>query len=89
MYLDTGEQTGHLFRRHARLGSFGPVVEKLVRPRGVEAVDPIAQSLVVHAADLGRLAPIHPVPDRRQRQQPPDLIAPGERRKRLRRIVLA
>jgi hypothetical protein len=37
-------------------------------------MDPVAQSLAVHAADLRRRASVHPVPDRRQRQKPPALV---------------
>jgi hypothetical protein len=37
-------------------------------------MDPVAQRLAVHAADLRRPASVHPVPDRRQRQKPPALV---------------
>ena len=45
-----------------------------LRPGGVEAVDPIAQRLPVHAADLGCRTAVHPIPNRRQRQQPTALV---------------
>jgi hypothetical protein len=73
---DPGE-LGHLLDPQARLGTFGPAVEQALRPRGVEAVNPVAKRLVVHAADFRRRAAIHAVPD--GRQQAPKL---------LRRIVL-
>ena len=67
-----------------------------MRPSGpdrVEAMDPVTQRLAVHPADLRRRAPVHAVPDRSQRQKPPALVdvlrPPGERPKRLSRIVLS
>jgi hypothetical protein len=43
------------------------MVDEALRPRGVEAMNPVAQRPAVQAADLGRCAAVHPVPDRRQR----------------------
>ena len=40
----------------------------------IEAMHPVAQRLAIHAADAGRLLAIHPVANRRQRQQSPRLI---------------
>ena len=39
----------------------------------VEAVNPVAQGLAVHAADARGLGPAHPIQDRGQRQQAPAL----------------
>jgi len=40
----------------------------------VEAVHPVPQRLSVHAADLGRIRPAHPVQDCGDRQQSPTLL---------------
>lgn len=40
----------------------------------VEAVDPIAQGLAIHATDPGRLLAVHPVEHGCQRQQPSALV---------------
>jgi hypothetical protein len=37
-------------------------------------MNPIAQGLTVHATDPGCIRAVHPVQNRRQRQQPPTLI---------------
>src|SRR3984893_7973409 len=50
-------------------------VDQTVRPVLVEAVRPVPQRLPVHAADPGRLGAVHPVANRRQRQQPSRLRA--------------
>ena len=54
-------------------------------------MNPVAQRLPVHPADLRRCAAIHPISNRSQRKKPPaliDVLRPaGERPKRLRRIV--
>ena len=70
---DPGELSQLLFRQ-AGLGALGPVVEQTFRTSSVEAVNPVAQRLAVHAADLRRLAAFHPVANRRQRQKPPALV---------------
>ena len=91
--LDDLRELSQLLRRQARLGTFGPVVDEPLRTSRVEAMDPVAQRLAVHAADLRRHASIHAVPDRRQRQKPPALIdVPRPTRKRpklLSRIILS
>ena len=66
-YLDELCDFGTLLDREARLRTFGPAVEKAIRPVRVEPVHPVAQRLPVHAADPGRLRPVHPVQHRRQR----------------------
>ena len=50
-----------LFRRQARLGTFRPVVDKALGPRTVEAMNPVAQRLAIHAADLRRRRPVHSI----------------------------
>src|SRR4029077_15934070 len=45
-------------------------VDQTVRTVLVEAVRPVPQRLPVHAADPRRLGAVHPVANRRQRQQP-------------------
>src|SRR4029078_6228840 len=45
-------------------------VHQTLRPGLVEAVRPVPQPLPVHAADPRRLGAVHPVANRRQRQQP-------------------
>jgi hypothetical protein len=37
-------------------------------------MNPVAQGLAVHAADLRRRPSVHPVSDRNQRQEPPALV---------------
>src|SRR5262249_44140381 len=85
--LDNLGELSQLLRRKTRLGPLRPVVDQALRTRGVEAMDPVAQRLAVHAADLRRSAPIHAIPDRRQRQKPPALVdrlrPPGQRPKLL------
>jgi len=91
--LDEGRELSQLLRRKARLGTLGPVVDEALRARGVEAMDPVAQGLAVHAADLRRGAPVHSVADRSQRQKPPALVdglrPSGQRPKLLGRIILS
>src|ERR1700679_618375 len=86
-------ERGHLLLRQTRLGPFGPTVDEPIRPRGVEAMNPIAKRLAIHAANLRCRAAIHSVPDRGQRQKPPALAdilrSPGKRPKLLARIVLS
>ena len=91
--LDDLRELGPLLLRQARLGTRRPIVEQTLRSESVEAMDPVAQRLPVHAADLRRRASVHPVPDRGQGQKPPALVGvlrpTGERPKRFRRIVLS
>ena len=72
--LDDCRELGQLRGGQARLGTLCPVVDEALWPGGVEAMDPVAQRLPIHPADLGRRPPIHPVPHRRQRQQPATLV---------------
>ena len=91
--LDDRRELGHLLNRQARLGTLSPVVEESIRPGDVEPMDPVAQRLPVHAADLGRRSAIHSVPNRSQRQKPSALVdvlrPPGQRLQLLSRIVLS
>jgi hypothetical protein len=77
----------------ARLRTFGPVVEKPVRTRGVESVNPVAKRLAVHATDPRGRPSVHSVSNPGQRQKPSarvDIPRPaGEPTQRLRRIVLS
>jgi hypothetical protein len=43
-------------------------------------MDPVAQRLAVHSADLRRRASVHAIPDRSQRQKPPALVEFFDRR---------
>jgi hypothetical protein len=65
--LDEGRELGQLLRRQARLGTVRPVVDQALRTRAVEAMDPVAQGLAIHATDLRRRSSIHSIPDRSQR----------------------
>ena len=82
-----------LFRRKARLGTFRRVVDEALRPRSVEAMNPVAQRLAIHAADLRRRAPVHSISNRSQRQKTTalaDVLRPAsERAKLVRRIVFS
>jgi hypothetical protein len=82
--LDDLCELSQLLRRKARRGTVRPVVDEALRSRGVEAMDPVAQGLAVHAADIGRRAAVHSVADRSQRQKPPALVHVLRRRARLR-----
>ena len=59
---------GPLLVREARLGTLGPAVQKTLGAMRVKPMDPVAQRLPVHAADPGRLRPVHAVQNRSQRQ---------------------
>src|SRR5271155_2518138 len=89
--LDDPGEFSPLLGRQARLRTLGPVVEEPVRARGVEAMNPVAQRLPVHPADLRRCAAIHPISNRSQRKKPPaliDVLRPaGGRPKRPPRLV--
>ena len=54
--LDDCRELGQLRGRQARLGTLCPVVDEALRPGGVEPMDPVAQRLPIHPADLGRPA---------------------------------
>jgi len=64
--LDEARQVCLLIGRQARWAACPPPILKPVRPAVVEAVNPIAQRLPVHAPDPGRLRPVHPVQNRGQ-----------------------
>src|SRR5271169_2889178 len=80
-----------LFLRQTRLRTFRPVVDEAHRTRSVEAMDPVAQRLAIHAADLRRRRPVHSISNRSQRQKTTalaDVLRPaGVRAKLFRRIV--
>jgi hypothetical protein len=67
-------QFRQLIRRQPRLRLACPIVRKTVRAALVEPVHPVAQGLAIHAADPGRLAAIHAVANRRQRQKTATLV---------------
>jgi hypothetical protein len=50
--LDDLRELSQLLRRKARLGTLRPVVEQSLGPGSVEAMDPVAERLAVHTADL-------------------------------------
>lgn len=85
-------QFGQLIPRQTRLRPAHPIVDETVRTVSVEPVNPIPQRLAIHAADPGCFATIHPVADRRQRQQPAALVCIlrplGQTPKRLSRKIL-
>ena len=62
--LDDLRELGQLLGRQARLGTLRPVVHQALRTRSVEAMNPVAQRLAIHAADLRRrrLGPSRPEP---------------------------
>src|SRR5208282_3962285 len=68
-----------------------PIVEEGFWSRIVEAMNPVAQGLAIHSADLGGLAAVHSVPNRSQRQKPSALTRvlrpPGQSPKLLSRII--
>jgi hypothetical protein len=64
--LDDLGQFGPLLDGQAGRMALGPGVLQPVRATLVEAVDPVAQGLAVHAADARRLGPAHPVEDGRE-----------------------
>src|SRR5208282_6265411 len=72
--LDDLRELSQLLRRQARLGTLRPVVDEALRTRGVEAMDPVAQRLPVHAPHPRRRASVHSIPDRNQRQESPALV---------------
>jgi len=72
--FDQRRQRGFLLcaqppRRPRRLA-----VDQSLRPRGIEAAHPIAQSLRGHGAQLGRRGPVLAFVSRRNRQQPTRLV---------------
>ncbi len=71
--LDDYGQLGLLFDRQLRGRPFRLAVEQAFGALGIEAVNPIAQGLTVHAADLGRLGPASTLGHRRKCQKPPAL----------------
>jgi hypothetical protein len=91
--LNDLRKLSQLFFRQARLGTFRPVVDEAVRTRSVEAMNPVAQRLAIHAADLRCGASAHPVLDPSQGQKPPApadvLRSASQRAKLFRRIILS
>ena len=45
--LDDLRELSQLLRRQARFGTFRPVVDEALRPRSVEAMNPVAQRLAI------------------------------------------
>src|SRR5271155_2281590 len=89
--LDDPGELGQLIRQEARLRTARPIVEEGFWSRIVEAMNPVAQGLAIHSADLGGLAAVHSVPNRSQRQKPSALTRvlrpPGQSPKLLSRII--
>ena len=90
--LDDLCELGQLLPRQTRLGTVRPVVDQAL-VRSVEAMHPVTQRLPIHAADLRRPRPVHPVPNRGQRQKTTALAyrlrPPSQRPKLLGRIILS
>jgi hypothetical protein len=72
--LDELGQVSLLRGGQARRMALGPGVPQPIRAALVEAVDPVAQGLPVHAADPCRVRPAHPIEDGSQRQQASALV---------------
>ena len=72
--LDDRGQLGQLIGRKTRRRTARLIVNEAVRTLRVEAMNPVAQGLAIHAPNLGRLAAIHSVANPRKRQKPPTLI---------------
>jgi hypothetical protein len=72
--LDEVGQRGLLLGGEAGRLALGPAVLQSVRAMLIEAVDPIAKGLAVHAADARCVGPVHAVQDGGQRQQAPALV---------------
>lgn len=72
--FDDGREFGLLIWRQTRNWSTRPIVQQPVGASFIEAMNPVAQGLTIHAADPGRVRAVHPLQNRRQRQQPPTLI---------------
>src|ERR1700727_482464 len=62
--LDDLRELSQLLRRKTRLGTLRPVVDEALQTRPVEAMDPVAQRLAGHPADLPRRRSGHPAPHR-------------------------
>ena len=60
-------ELSQLFRRQARLGTFRAGVDEALWPQSVEAMNPVAQRLAIHAPYLRRPRPVHSISDRRRR----------------------
>jgi hypothetical protein len=86
-------ELSQLFHRQARLGTFRAFVDEALRPRSVEAMNPVAQRLAIHAADLRRPRPVHSIANRSQRQKTTALAdglrSASQRAKLPRRIVFS
>jgi ATP-dependent exoDNAse (exonuclease V) alpha subunit len=65
--LGDPRKLGHLLGRKPGLRAFRPVIEKPLRTRGVEAVNPVAKRLAVHAADPRGRPSVHSVSNPCQR----------------------
>src|SRR4029077_15004416 len=91
--LNDLRKLSQLFLRQAWLGTLRPVVDEALRPRNVEAMNPVAPRLAIHAANLRRRRPVHSIANRRQRQKTTALAvvlrSASERAKLFRRIVFS
>jgi len=89
--LDDSGELFQLIGQEARLRTARPIVEEAFWSRCVETMNPVAQGLAIHSADLGGLAAVHSVPNRSQRQKPSALTRvlrpPGQSPKLIGRVV--
>jgi hypothetical protein len=58
---------GFSLRRQTGLDATGVAIQKPVGPQLIETMNPVAQRLPIHAADPGRVGPVHAIQNRRQR----------------------
>src|SRR5208282_4565314 len=72
--LDDLGKGGQLFRRQPRRLALGANIFEPVRALRVEAMNPVAQRLTIHAANARSVRSPHPIENRRQRQETPALI---------------
>ncbi len=72
--LDELSQFTLLLGREARRMALRPDILQPRRAALVEAVDPIAEGLAIHAANPRRVGPAHPVEDGREGQQASALV---------------
>ena len=72
--FDDGGEGRDLIGRKPRRMAFPADVLQTIGAVFVEAVDPVAQRLTVHATDPGRRIPAHPIQHRCQRKQAPALV---------------
>jgi hypothetical protein len=72
--VDDRREFGLLIGRQPRSRTTGPVVQQTAGASLIEAMNPVPQGLSIHPADPGCVGAVHPVQNRRQRQQPTTLV---------------